>query len=67
MNDAIQAQNDPALILYKNNIQQLKIPYVQTSALIALILYKNNIQRKKNEGKDRANKALILYKNNIQR
>ena len=44
MNDAIQAQNDPALILYKNNIQQLKIPYVQTSALIALILYKNNIQ-----------------------
>ena len=45
MNDAIQAQNDPALILYKNNIQQLKIPYVQTSALIALILYKNNIQQ----------------------
>ena len=46
MNDAIQAQNDPALILYKNNIQQTRNAIRKLKDNEALILYKNNIQLK---------------------
>ena len=58
----------PALILYKNNIQQ-EVKEMKNTATygMALILYKNNIQRTYEKLHELLiHIALILYKNNIQ-
>ena len=58
--------HNPALILYKNNIQQMLRKEIERLKANALILYKNNIQLFLGSSQMDTKQALILYKNNIQ-